>query len=202
MQYIYMQFFKKKLLYRIKPNSLSIVLSIRVRPAVVDDARIIAEIHYAGWQLAYSSISSADQMAAKLPERRVPFWQSRIAEQQQSKTHIVLIAEDETGKAQGFAHSGDVIQRELCSGSLEGYDCEIFSLHCRASVQGKGLGRLLMRETVSVFRERGRKALVIWAYRDNAYRSFYEKLGGKLIAEGIDDGIPDIAYGWSLSSFA
>lgn len=45
-------------------------LHFRVRPAVVDDARIIAEIHYAGWQLAYSSISSADQMAAKLPERR------------------------------------------------------------------------------------------------------------------------------------
>ncbi len=37
---------------------------------------------------------------------------------------------------------------------------------------------------------------MLWAYSDNAYRKFYEKIGGHLIAESIDDGIPDVAYGW------
>jgi GNAT superfamily N-acetyltransferase len=65
-------------------------------------------------------------------------------------------------------------------------------------VQGRGLGSLLMGEAAYTFRERGRTALVLWAYRDNSYRRFYDKIGGQLIAEGLDDGVPDVAYGWPL----
>ena len=28
---------------------------------------------------------------------------------------------------------------------------------------------------------------------------FYEKIGGQIIAEGFDDDIPDVAYGWLLT---
>ena len=54
--------------------------SFTIRPAVAIDARAIAEIHYAGWQIAYAHVVSAEQMEAKLPERRIPFWQARIAD--------------------------------------------------------------------------------------------------------------------------
>ena len=37
---------------------------------------------------------------------------------------------------------------------------------------------------------------MLWAFRDNDYRRFYERLGGTQVAEGIDDGVPDVAYGW------
>jgi hypothetical protein len=37
---------------------------------------------------------------------------------------------------------------------------------------------------------------MLWAFRDNAYRRIYEKLGGVLFAEGVDEGHPDVAYGW------
>lgn len=169
-------------------------MSFTVRPAVAADARAIAEIHYAGWQVAYAHVVSDEQMAAKVPERRIPFWQARIAE----PSCVVLIAEDETGKAQGFVYAGDVLEHDVRTGGLTGYDCEIYSLHCRLDVQGKGLGRLLMAETAHAFRERGRTALMLWAYRDNAYRKFYEKIGGTILAEGFDDDIPDVAYGWPL----
>jgi GNAT superfamily N-acetyltransferase len=165
-----------------------------IRPAVAADARAIAEIHYAGWQIAYAHVVSDAQMEKKQPERRVPFWQERIAE----PTCVVLIAEDDAGKAQGFVYAGDVLDHDIRTGGLAGYDCEIYSLHCRLDVQGKGLGRLLMAETAVEFRERGRTALMLWAYRDNAYRRFYEKIGGTILAEGFDDGIPDVAYGWPL----
>ena len=165
-----------------------------VRSAVAADARAIAEIHYAGWQIAYAHVVSDEQMEAKQPERRIPFWQERIA----NPRNVVLIAEDEAGKAQGFAYAGDVLDHDIRVGGLTGYDCEIYSLHCRMDVQGKGLGRQLMAETAVEFRERGRTALMLWAYRDNAYRRFYEKIGGQIIAEGFDDDIPDVAYGWPL----
>jgi GNAT superfamily N-acetyltransferase len=165
-----------------------------IRPAVPEDARAIAEMHYAGWQVAYSHVVSDQQMEAKLPERRIPFWQARMAE----PACLVLVAADESGEVQGFVHGGDVLDHDIRVGGLTGYDCEIYSLHCRLEVQGRGLGRLLMGEAAYTFRERGRTALMLWAYRDNAYRRFYEKIGGTIIAEGFDDDIPDVAYGWPL----
>ena len=166
-----------------------------VRSTVAADARAIAEIHYAGWQIAYASVVSDEQMEAKQPERRIPFWQERIADPK----NVVLIAEDETGKPQGFVYAGDVLDHDVRTGGLTGYDCEIYSVHCRLEVQGRGLGRQLMAETAVEFRERGRTALMLWAYRDNAYRRFYEKIGGQILAEGFDDDIPDVAYGWLLT---
>ncbi|WP_119303903.1 GNAT family N-acetyltransferase [Dongia deserti] len=170
-------------------------MTFRIRPAIAADAPAIAEIHYAGWQIAYAHVVSDVQMAGKLPERRIPFWQARIAE----LTDLVLIAEDETGKPLGFVHGGGVLEHDIRVGGLTGYDCEIYSLHCRLDVQGRGLGRMLMAETARTFRERGRTALMLWAYRDNPYRRFYEKIGGQIIAEGFDDDIPDVAYGWLLT---
>jgi GNAT superfamily N-acetyltransferase len=170
-------------------------MTFAVRPAIADDAGAIAEIHYAGWQVAYADIVSDETMAAKLPERRIPFWQARIAD----PNDLVLVAEDQAGAMQGFVYAGDVLAHDIRIGSLTGHDCEIYSLHCRVDVQGRGLGRLLMGEAAYTFRERGRIALVLWAYRDNAYRRFYEKIGGQLIAEGFDDDIPDVAYGWPLT---
>ena len=169
-------------------------MTFTIRPAIAADARAIAEIHYAGWQIAYADVVSAEDMASKLPERRVAFWQQRIAD----RGDLVLIAEDEQGAPQGFMHGGPVLEHDVRQGGLAGYDCEIYSLHCRQRVHGQGLGRLLMAETARMFRERGGSALVLWAFRDNPYRAFYERVGGKLAAEGFDGDIPDVAYGWPL----
>ena len=140
-------------------------------------------------------VVSDAQMAAKLPERRIPFWQARIAD----PNDVVLIAEDDADRAQGFVHAGPVLDHDIRKGSLAGFDCEIYSLHCRKDVQGRELGRLLTAETARAFQERGRTALMLWAYRDNPYRKFYEKIGGEILAEGFDDDIPDVAYGWPLT---
>ena len=112
----------------------------------------------------------------------------------------MLIAEDEAGKAQGFVYAGDVLDHDIRQGGLAGFDCEIYSLHCRKDVQGRGLGRLLMAATARAFQSRGRTAADAVGYRDNAYRRFYEKIGGAAVAEGFDDDIPDLAYGWPLAA--
>jgi len=171
-------------------------MSFALRPARAEDAREIAEIHFAGWQNAYGDVVPPEQMEKKQPARRIPFWQERIARADE----IVLVAHDETGdetgRMQGFLHGGKVLPHDITSGSLAGFDCEIYVLHCRKETQGKGLGRLLIAAAAREFQHRGRTALVLWAYADNAYRAFYDKLGGAVVAEGVDEGVADLAYGW------
>lgn len=170
-------------------------MSFTIRRATAADARAIAEIHYAGWQIAYAHIISAADMATREPDRRVAFWTARI----DNADDLVLVVEDATGTV-GFMHGGRVLEHDIRKGDVAGYDCEIYSLHCRQAVHGQGVGRLLMAETARAFAQRGCRALLLWAFRDNPYRAFYERAGGTVIAEGFDGDIPDMAYGWRIGA--
>jgi GNAT superfamily N-acetyltransferase len=167
-------------------------MSFTLRTATPEDAAGIAEIHYAGWLNAYGSVVPPEQMEKKRPEKRVPFWRERIADPEE----IVLVAHDDAGRMQGFVHGGKVLPHDITKGSLAGFDCEIYVLHCRKETQGRGLGRRLIAGIARAFRARGKSALVLWAYTDNAYRPFYDRLGGEVVAEGLDEGVADVAYGW------
>jgi GNAT superfamily N-acetyltransferase len=163
----------------------------KIRAATEADLPAIAEIHLKGWLLAYGAFMPADQLAAMQPEKRLPLWQDWLADPKK------LILVGSVGEQlDGFLFGGSVKEHDIRKGSLTGFDCEIYSLHCRQEVQGKGLGRALIAASAAHWTVTGKSALMLWAYSDNAYRKFYEKIGGELVAEGIDDGIPDIAYGW------
>lgn len=162
-----------------------------IRPATEADLPAIAEIHLKGWELAYGAFLPADQLAAMQPHKRLPLWQGWLADAKK------LILVGSIGhEIDGFLLGGPVKDHDIRQGSLTGFDCEIYSLHTRERVQGKGLGRALISASAGHWAREGKQALMLWAYSDNAYRKFYEKIGGHLIAEGIDEGIPDVAYGW------
>jgi GNAT superfamily N-acetyltransferase len=162
-----------------------------IRPASEADLPAIADIHLKGWLLAYGAFMPQDQLAAMQPEKRLPLWRQWLADPKK----LILVGSVGAG-IDGFLLGGPVKDHDIRKGSLAGFDCEIYSLHCRQDVQGKGLGRALIGAAAAHWSQGGRQALMLWAYCDNAYRKFYEKIGGALIAEGIDDGIPDVAYGW------
>nr|WP_298682306.1 GNAT family N-acetyltransferase [uncultured Dongia sp.] len=165
---------------------------MKIRAATAADLPIIAEIHLKGWELAYGGFISADQLAAMQPEKRLPLWQAWFADQKK----LILVG-GIGAEIDGFILGGPVKDHEITDGaSLSGFDCEIYSLHCRAAVQGKGLGRALLGAATAQWAAEGRTALMLWAYADNAYRKFYERIGGEVIAHGLDDGILDVAYGW------
>ncbi|WP_374653160.1 N-acetyltransferase family protein [Dongia sp.] len=164
---------------------------MNIRSAIEADLPAIAEIHLKGWELAYGAFMPADQLAAMQPDRRLPLWRAWLAD----PTKLILVG-SVGEQIDGFVLGGPVKEHDIRRGSLTGFDCEIYSLHCRAVVQGKGLGRALIAAAAAHWAATGKNALMLWAYSDNAYRRFYEKIGGELIAEGIDDGVPDVAYGW------
>lgn len=163
-----------------------------IRPAYLDDAPVIAEIHERGWQLAYGHFIAAEALAEKSAEKRIAFWQERIADP--AKT--VLVGADATGALMGVVYGGPVLEHDLTSGRIDDFDSELYILHCRQDVQGKGLGKRLTAALARRFKEQGHRSLFLWAFTDNAFRVFYDRLGGEIVAEGRDEGHPDVAYGW------
>ena len=169
-----------------------------IRPAVLDDALEIAEIHYLGWKHAYAGVVSDAQIAAKQPEKRLDYWKHKMQDAQ----NLVLVGQQEPdGPILGFIYGGPVLDHDITREvagrpKLKDFDCEINIVHCRHAMQGKGLGRALIAAIAHHWQVGGRRALMLWAFRDNDYRKIYDKLGGTVFAEGVDEGAPDVAYGW------
>lgn len=162
-----------------------------IRQASEADLEAIMAIHLKGWLLAYGAFLPQEQIDAMQPEKRRSVWQTYLS----APESLILVGGIGEG-IDGFLLGGPVKEHEITEGGLFGFDCEIYSLHCREEVQGQGLGRALIAAAAGHWRGAGKRALVLWAYADNQYRRFYERIGGKLVAQGIDDGIPDVAYGW------
>ncbi len=169
-----------------------------IRPAVLDDALEIAEIHYLGWKSAYAGVVDDAQIEAKRPDRRLDYWKHKMADGQ----NLVLVGmQEEDGPILGFIYGGPVLEHDITRAipgapKLEDFDCEINIVHCRHAVQGKGLGRALIATIAHHWQVGGKKALMLWAFRNNDYRRLYDKLGGQVFAMGMDEGAPDVAYGW------
>jgi GNAT superfamily N-acetyltransferase len=172
--------------------------AFHIRPAVLDDALEIAEIHYLGWKLAYAGVVDEAQIEAKQPEQRLDYWRHKMTD----TANMVLVgSEAPEGPLLGFIYGGPVLHHDITreipgAPRLADFDCEINIVHCRHAVQGKGLGRTLIGAMAHHWQMAGRKALMLWAFRDNDYRGVYDRLRGELFAEGMDEGAPDVAYGW------
>ncbi|GAB2178302.1 N-acetyltransferase family protein [Dongia sp. agr-C8] len=169
-----------------------------IRPAVLDDALEIAEIHYLGWKSAYAGVVDEKQIEAKQPEQRLDYWKHKMQDGQ----NLVLVGQQEPdGPILGFIYGGPVLDHTITrkipgQPKLSDFDCEINIVHIRHAVQGKGLGRALIAAIAHHWQVGGRRAPMLWAFRDNDYRKLYDKLGGTVFAEGVDEGAPDVAYGW------
>jgi ribosomal protein S18 acetylase RimI-like enzyme len=168
------------------------VSGFQIRPAIPADAPVIAEIHERGWQLAYGHFLSPETLAGKSAGKRIAFWQERIVD----PARLVLVGTDEADAVLGFVYGGPVLEHEMTSGSIDDFDSELYILHCREEVQGQGLGRLLTAALARQFQLQGTRSLVLWAFADNEFRVFYDRLGGEIVAMGVDEGHADVAYGW------
>jgi GNAT superfamily N-acetyltransferase len=169
-----------------------------IRPAVLDDALEIAEIHYLGWKLAYEGVVDAAQIEAKRPEQRLDYWKQKIAD---GRNLVLVGMREPDGPILGFIYGGPVLPHDITreipgAPKLDDFDCEINIVHCRHAVQGKGLGRALIAAIARHWQVGGKQAMMLWAFRDNGYRRLYDRLGGEVFAEGLDEGAPDVAYGW------
>ncbi len=153
------------------------------RPAMIDDASMLARIHVQAWQEAYRGLLPAAEIAGRTYEKRQFLW-ARILSKDHSRVWVI----DDLG----FAQFGP--QREGVWGA-RGYTEELYAMYLIRD--GYGQGRPLLE---AAFGPKGRP-FTACVLDDNARAcAFYEKSGGACLQTRDEmvgaTPVVERVYGW------
>jgi ribosomal protein S18 acetylase RimI-like enzyme len=166
---------------------------VTIRQATAADAPGIARVHVDTWRSTYQGIVPQAFLDSLDLEARTKQWEEWLVREGVR----VFVAED-AGAVCGFI-SGGTLHDKVHVAALK-YDSEIYTLYVLAAAQGRGAGRELMSALAHRLVQDGLMRPVVWALEENPWCAFYERLGGKRVAQKmIEIGgtqLSDIAYGW------
>jgi L-amino acid N-acyltransferase YncA len=160
-----------------------------IRHAQPADAAEIARIYIESWQDTYPGVLSGALLASMTHGGQTGRWRAAICQGE-----LVLVAELEKHGVIGQLSAGPARDRTL------GFDGEVYTLYIDPAFYGQGAGARLLSGAFARLRKRGSRSCVIWAHAKNNARFFYERMGGRLVAERtarmMGDPVPEIAFGW------
>ena len=136
---------------------------MEIRPAGVEDAPGIAEVHVASWRWAYAEVLPPAMLDGLRVEDRERMWRDVIP-------RGGVVVADDAGHIVGFASIGPVASEEQTS--------ELFAMYVAPDVTGTGLGRSLLDHAIEMMRMGGSRRAILWVLTANARaRRFYEAAG-------------------------
>lgn len=140
---------------------------VTIRPATVEDAGQIAQVHLASWREAYAGAVSEDYLAGLDVESRAERWRRTLADDPSTQ---VWVAQDE-GRIIGFAALGPSRDEDADRTTME-----IYSIYLEPSAWGHGVARDLMRTVLAEVP--GGAAVTLWVLSTNERaRHFYRRNG-------------------------
>lgn len=165
-----------------------------VRPAQLEDAEGIANVHVKSWQTTYTGIIPDEVIQSRNMENRTTIWTRILTNSNQD--NVLLVAED-NGEIMGFVHGG------APQDPIDEFDSEVYAIYLLQEAQGKGIGRQLMQACAEELHEKGHQSLMLWVLKGNDdSQGFYEYMGGELFAEGSYNptetiSLKTLGYGWN-----
>lgn len=161
-----------------------------MRRAKPDDADGIARVYIDSWHDTYAAMLPMGLLCAMTLRGQAARWRAAV----RTPGEAVLVAENENGAIVGMASCGRSRDTTL------GFDGEVYTLYVDPDRYGAGIGRALLKAAFDWMADRGYASCVIWAHAQNNARFFYEKMGGRLIAERsgrmMGDPITEAGFGW------
>jgi GNAT superfamily N-acetyltransferase len=156
---------------------------ISLRKARVADAIAIGAVHVAAWRSTYPGILPDTFLAKLSVSRQAAHYDAAI----RGGTGVIVAtasgADVPVGSGPriiGFATAGrsrvEVGGRRLAEGEVE-------TLYVLDDWRERGVGRRMMRAAASHLMDIGCKSAFLWVLRDNPSRWFYQRLGGRPVAE-------------------
>jgi GNAT superfamily N-acetyltransferase len=145
---------------------------VRVREAIPDDARAVAEVHVVSWRWAYAGMISDEVLQQLSVEDRERVWRESLAAAEPGR--CVLVAEADDGTVEGFAAFGPSEDPEAAADSAG----EVYAIYVRSEVAGTGVGRELFSQTNDALGRSGFRRATLWVLEANERaRRFYEAAG-------------------------
>jgi ribosomal protein S18 acetylase RimI-like enzyme len=145
---------------------------VKIRPATIDDAPAIAEVHVRSWQWAYRGQipdDYLDRMSDTL-DRRIEARRAELANLPLDDRWWVA---EQAGQIVGFA-----ITQPSRDDDVPPLTGEVALIYLLPEAAGKGVGRALFARAVEDLRERGYRRATLWVLESNARaRRFYEAAG-------------------------
>ncbi len=167
---------------------------MKIRSANPEDAAAIAHVHVASWRVTYSGIIPERYLADLDETDFTRCWSEWL---EGGKPVTICVAERE-GALVGFAAGGPIRK------PVSHCDSEIYSIYLLPVAQRIGLGRRLVSCIEEKLLKQGQSNLLAWVLRDNPATSFYQRLGGQLVAEAsVEIGgvhLPEVAFAWRISA--
>jgi GNAT superfamily N-acetyltransferase len=165
--------------------------TIHIRKAILADAEGIARVKVDTWRTTYRGIVPDETLAKLSYDEQRARWERQLRATDGRFTYVL---QDENGKVVGFASGGPVRTDD------PGYAGELYAIYVLDAHQGTGWGRQLVAQVAGRLAQMGMTSMLLWTFRDNPARGFYERLGGRYLREQpLDiDGVPimEVAYGW------
>jgi GNAT superfamily N-acetyltransferase len=165
---------------------------ISIRRARTLDAPGIAVVHAATWRNAYAGVLP-DKFLAQLSVAHLSSQYDRMIHMGLG-VHIAVITKPFMNPAiVGFTTARRCRNTALGEGEVE-------TLYVLDDWQDQGLGRQLLRASAKYLAGLGCRSIYAWVLRDNPAGFFYQRLGGKRIANSVayvgGSAIPQVAYAW------
>jgi GNAT superfamily N-acetyltransferase len=168
-----------------------------IRRATAADADGISRVQVETWRSSYRGIVPQSYLDALDVREMAAKWKRWVSD---SDAHTFVA--DDAGEICGYVHGG--VLRDGVHVAAQGYDAEIHKVYVLSDAQGKGIGRKLMNVLAESLVRDGLMRPVVWALAENPWCRFYERLGGKKVAEKMIEigGAPllDYAFGWETMS--
>jgi GNAT superfamily N-acetyltransferase len=172
-----------------------------IRPAIERDAAAIAKVYVDAWRSAYAAILPHRGLLGMSYEGQARQWSWIVRDTAQS---VIVASEGDEGVV-GFAGFGPARLRDRPAvGRFAGEDAarvaEVYTLYVLPDFQERGIGRQLLAAAFSALVEKRYTCGLLWALRGNHARYFYERVGGKVVAERQQRQwgrmMDQVCYGW------
>jgi ribosomal protein S18 acetylase RimI-like enzyme len=141
----------------------------QVVPAVLPNARAVAQIHVDAWRAAYRALLPAQYLASLSVDEREAMWREAIA----AGVPALLIAKDDDGAVRGWLSYGACRDEGAPHGQAE-----IWALYVSPDAWSTGAGRMLWQRARERMIEQGYTSCSLWVFagNDRAIR-FYRAAG-------------------------
>jgi ribosomal protein S18 acetylase RimI-like enzyme len=172
-----------------------------IAPATERDAAGIAKVYVDAWRSAYAAILPHRVLLGMSYEQQTRQWSWAI--RNRAALQPVIVAAEADQGVIGFISFGLARHGDRPLGFVGARDAkvgEIYTLYVQPDFHERGIGRRLLAAAFAAMVERDYGCGFLWVLRDNPSRYFYERVGGKAVAERREplwgSMVDQVCYGW------